>query len=148
MKIKEKLLRELKHKIEQIDREAKNLEKIPVDLFQQAFPDGEWHNSWAGGLVFTLPYNFQLIEIVKAFVQDQFPEFELYHEHQNVWGREKEAGYFLYYRTTDKYGFGDSTFEVAFRTGRDGTTCVLNQIGTEEVPVFEVTCEEGAKENW
>lgn len=146
MKAKEYLRRSIQGEIDSRQQQLRALSRLPVNLFCQAFPEGSWSASWGGGFEFTLPFNFVLIEQIKQFVSEQFPEYELKDERRHVWDESKAAGHFLEYSTKESAWSDRSRFEIAFRTQRAGTTCVLNQIGEKKIPIFEVICSEGAKE--
>ncbi len=144
---KEQLIESLNCEMEKYQRLLEKVERIPVQLFAEAFPNGRWTNFWGSSFEFALPFDFKLINQVKVFVSMQFPEFVLSRENQFVWDTSKSAGHFLEYETQEDSWRDRVTFQVAFRTEKEGTTCVLNQVGKKEVPVYEVICKDGASEN-
>jgi hypothetical protein len=135
---------------EEIEREIRirkkllqTLEELPIDLFCEAFPSGSWGTSWGYDFIFNLPFDFALVDAVKEFMALQFPDHKKVHESRIVWDASKEAGHFLDYEIEDRRG---SRLKFSFRTGKEGTTCVLNKIGEKSTPVYEVVCGEGAAE--
>jgi len=147
---RERIVRSLKEDIEARERQLKKVERLPIEVLKERFPEGSWSASWGDTFEFCLPYSFALIPEVKSFMRNAAPEFELERENQYVWDRGEanpSAGFFLEYNTNEDTWRERIHFQIAFRTGREGTTCVLNQIGTKEVPVYEVTCAEGAAES-
>lgn len=132
--------------IEKLNHELADLDRLPVNLIAEAFPQGNWVNAWTGRYEFTLPFDFALIKTVKEFMAMQFPNFILASEHQFVWDESKDAGYFIEYSTGEEDWRKAVWFTIGFRISTKGSVCVMNQIGTKEVPVFEVICADGAKE--
>jgi hypothetical protein len=143
---KEQLAESIHYEIDARKRLLEKLERIPTGLIAQSFPDGRWTTFWSSGFEFTLPFDFKLIEQARVFMAEQFPGFELVRENRFVWDSSKSAGHFLEYETREQYSADRAWFQIAFRTDRKGTTCILNPIGEKTVPVFEVICSEGAAE--
>lgn len=147
---REYLASNIQAEIESHVRLLSKLERIPIEQLKDQYPQGTWSTSWGETFEFTLPYSFELIAQVKKFMES-LPQFKFERENQYVWNRDHSgpsAGFFLEYSTGEPTWRECARFQIAFRTGREGTTCVLNQIGTEVVPVFEVTCQEGANESF
>jgi len=145
-KQKEQLKKSIQWEIDQRMKMLEKLERVPCGLISQCFPDGTWITYWSQGFEFTLPFNFELIAQVRAFMTEQFPEYKLLRENQFVWDTSKTAGHFLEYETHEEDRTDRTWFQFGFRTDHKGTTCVLNKIGEKTVPIFEVICSEGAKE--
>jgi hypothetical protein len=144
---KQRLEDDINFEIEQRKQLLDKLQSIPVGYIAEAFPQGDWSQSWGFRFEFCLPFVFGLIDEVKQFMADQLPEWHLCDERRHVWDDSNAAGHFLEYTISEKYWTNDAiNFQVAFRTSKEGTTCVLHEIGTKEVPVYEVICQEGAME--
>lgn len=143
---KQRLTDSIQREIKSNQELLKRLEKVPIGLISQAFPQASWWASWGDRIECSLPMSFSLVAEVKEFMAMQFPEFILDDERQHVWDAQKQAGLFLKYSTKNKYGLPETRFEFGFRSERDGSTCVLNKIGEKTVPIFEVTCKDGAEE--
>ncbi len=146
MATKEELLKSLEWRQIQLDRMKKTLQFLPLEEISEQFPQGEWQETWLN-FEFCLPMDFKLVNAVKDYMQSRHSDWTIDWEDQIVWDKEKTAGYFVDY----KKSFGppdymDVKLCFAFRSAKDGSTCVLHQIGTKEVPVYEVTCPEGAEE--
>jgi len=133
--------------LKSVDRDIRNFEKLRkrvclmrtvIDLMEQEFPQGSWSVTWLCEAVFALPFDNSLVLAVKEFVATKLPEFEEMRDQQYVWDNSVEAGRFL------EWSDGSLYFEVSFRTSREGSVCVLNQIGTKVVPVYEVVCSQEA----
>lgn len=129
----------MEDKHEQITRLEQKLDRLPINLVQEAFPQGVWGTFWDFDFEFTLPMSVELLEQFKDFCDYQ--GFVVGTVSQQVWNA-KDAGYFIDVRVTSDYPRVE--FRVAFRSNREGTTCVIQQIGTEVKPVFEVVCGESA----
>lgn len=142
----DRIVRGFARQIEHVEKDEGMFCQIPVGLICEAFPQGEWHNLALGGFEFRLPMSFELIEDVKCFMALQFPEFKFNRQNQHIWESSGDAGIFLNYKKGSWSDDDVVTFDFAFRSSEEGTTCVLNQIGTKEVPVFEVVCGEQAKD--
>lgn len=143
---RENLVKALELEIEYANKKIALLEKLPIETIADAFGSGNWEQSWGGSFEFCLPYDFSLISKFKKYMEENWPDFRMYGERQFVWDEQKSAGLFLEYETKDGNFYGRTRFSVAFRSSRNGSTCVLNPIGTKEIPVFEVICADGAKE--
>ncbi len=148
MKTQKRILQDsIKREIATREKQLANLERLPINLISEVFPNCHWSNSWLNSFECTLPFDFSLIATVREFMQMHFPnEWKLKRENQFVWDSSKDAGHFLEYETTEENYWDRVEFQFAFRTGREGTTCVLNEIGKKEVPIYEVICSEQAKE--
>ena len=141
MKQKRKLIRNLQREIENRQKYIEQIEQLPVDLICECFP-GINANMWGNEVDFWFPFDFELIGTVKEFMNTH-TDYKLQKETRHV---DNNASHHLDYRAK---GLIDVSF--IFSTTQDGTTCVLNQIGTKtveakEVPIYEVICSEGAKE--
>ncbi len=146
---RERLVRYLKQDIEARERQLKKVERLPIEVLKERFPEGSWSSSWGDTFEFCLPYSFALIPEVKSFMRNAVQEFKLERENQYVWDRGESnpsAGFFLEYNTGEDTWVERIHFQIAFRTTKEGTTCVLHEIGTKTVPIYEVTCAEGAAE--
>ena len=143
MKTRQKLNKEIERQIDKYLEQRKNLADMPIELVEQAFPQGHWQDWWGSAYQFVLPLSFQLVEDFKEFCHLQ--GWRHTDPHQIVWDS-GHAGVFMYVSLLEE-GNLYPQFEVAFRSEKKGSTCVLNVIGTKEVPVYEVTCPEGAEEN-
>lgn len=142
----ERLKDSVTREIEALNDKLAALDRLPVNLIAEAFPQGNWTNSYGSRYEFTLPFDFALIKTVKEFMSLQFPDFALKSERQFVWDESKDAGYFMEYSTGEKDWHEAVWFTIGFRISKKGSVCVMNQIGTKQVPVFEVICADGAKE--
>jgi hypothetical protein len=143
-KQKQRMIKEIQEDVDRLTSLLGEMEILPIGLISQAFPLGKWGvKSWGFGFEFTLPLDFALVEEFKTFMSIQFPDYELEREVQHVFDTSKEAGRFLEYRMKRK---PFTKIEAAFRSGKEGSTCVLNKIGEKTMPIYEVICSEGAKE--
>lgn len=136
-KIKDRLREGISYSRRQLDKLEKTLETIPVDLVAEAFPSGSWDEWWALEYEFTMPMDFALESTFKEFCTLQ--GYKISDCRRHLWGA-KNAGDFF-----DVTG-PDFTFKVAFRFRREGSTCVIKEIGKELKPIFEVVCSGGATE--
>lgn len=147
---KQMLVNYVMKKIEENKKRLDELELLPIDLLSQAFPEATFGLEWSWYFEMQLPMRQTLIEEVKRFVKEQFPEWEIDNERQIVWDEAKSAGFFIEYlvqKSTKETGWKRLEFHVAFRSSKSGSTCVLNKIGEKTVPVYEAVCsEEAAKE--
>lgn len=137
---KRNLYRSLEYEQKLLAQKISAIEAFPLNLIAEAFPEGRWEMEYQGP-GFILPYNFEYIPLIKAFMQDQFPEAEFRREFPIIWEQHDQAAYFIVYLW--------GTLDMQFRldSSRVGTTCVLNKIGeqTKTIPIYEVTCSE---EKW
>lgn len=138
-----KMLKDMQNRIGRLQERMELAKTIPFDLVKQEFPEGHWWDTsydWE----FCMPFRFDLIQQAKEFCIDQ--GWTVKSERQHVWDDSAKAGHFF-----DVYigrPFGEQGFGMAFRTSSEGDSCVLKQIGTKEVPVYEVVCQNGAEESW
>jgi hypothetical protein len=135
-----KVERTLKILEEDLETRKKNLEKIkklPLTLIQEAFPEGQWYYTWIGQVEFIMPYTQAKFQVVRDFMKDQLPDYKVGRDFQCIWDS-GGAGYFMAY---SKDGI---SFDFAFRSNQEGSTCVMNKIGEKTVPVFEVVCSQEA----
>lgn len=138
----EVLKAQIKSEIREREQLLELVDLLPADYVQEVFPQGSWYKSWIGHFDFRLPYSFELIKQVKEFMALQLPEWKNNYESSHVWDASKEAGYFIDYIHPDPKN--RVKFQFEFRSGATGSTCVLNQIGTKQVPIFEVVCSQEA----
>lgn len=138
MKEKERLLKSIEWDRTMIERRVERLNALPIDLISEAFPDGSWCPTWGYEYEFTLPMRFELIGKFEEFCKLQ--GYEIKHARRHVWD-DKNAGDFM-----DVYVNESISFVAAFRSTKEGSTCVISKIGEEMKPIFEVICSEGAKE--
>lgn len=129
--------------IESNKEKLRILELIPVESFSQAFPEATFSFSWTSSFEVSLPMRQSLIQEVKEFIKTQFPDWHLSYERQYVWDNSQSAGYFI-----DYYMPNRTSFNIAFRSSTAGSTCVLNQIGTKVVPVYEAVCSQEAADEF
>lgn len=127
------------------------LEHLPLDLVQQAFPQGKWYVSYVG-IEFQLPYSFPLFSEVRTFMDIQFPEWKKPNELiPNTLSGSTTYAWMIYTIYDEKHPLGSYQLEFDFNSGREGTTCVISKIGQEErmqtFPIYEITCPDGAAEN-
>jgi hypothetical protein len=141
---KELLIEYIVYEIGKKQKQLSVLERLPINQLSEAFPNGVWTVSWADSFEFTLPLTFSLFDVVKDYMRDQQPDFKMARESQFVWDESQRAGHFLEYEAT--IDSARVRFQFGFRSHREGAQCVLQQIGTKVVPIFEVVCPEGAKE--
>lgn len=141
-----KMIKEMESKISRLQRAVADLDLFPIELITQVFPEAEIQWWWDTDIEITLPMRWSLIEEVKMFMQEQFPSAKLYCDHQVVWDDSKSAGYFLNWHLPTEIPHDYIPIKFGFRSNKSGSTCVLNQIGTKEVPVFEAVCQDGAEE--
>lgn len=128
---------------EQIDGALERCDVTPLRVIEGMFPEGEWCMLVDAHLEYTMPMCFDLIHLVRNVMAFAFPDYELSFDHQFIWDNSKLAGHFLHYQIDGKYEW---QFSMAFRSEKEGATCVLTKIGVKEAPVYEVTCAEGAAE--
>ncbi len=134
-----RLFDDLDYQQTKIDKMRKMVEELPIELVKQVFPMGHWSEFWMYEYEFTMPLDFAL--------EAQFIEFiELQgwgHDklRRTVWQDSKEAGDFITVNVSKSLDF-----RAAFRSGTQGSTCVLNKIGEEMKPVYEVICSKGSDE--
>lgn len=120
-------------------------EVAPLALLERTFEEGYWQVLWGTWIEFTLPYCVAYIRVIKN-VMKHYEPWVLHEERQHIWENSNDptAGYFLEYRIGESFDFH---FTIGLRSTKEGSTCVLNPIGTKKVQIFEVTCKEGANEN-
>jgi hypothetical protein len=136
----EKLLSDIETEKSNLEMRAEKLRNLPIEELEAAFPEGSFSHFIGNTYSFILPLRFELIEQFKKFVATK-EGWDLWGERQHVWG-EKSGGIFMYLRVN-----GSSILDIDFRTEKTGTTCIIQQIGFEQKPVFELICGDGAKEN-
>lgn len=145
---KEELIASVTREIERKTKALKRLEVIPVNELSEQF-GGHWWLDITEKFELSMPYDFAMIGKVKEYMAEKFPDFRISREKQYIWNSpEPAAGYSLEYETTEEDWWERTCFDIMFRSGNKGSTCVLNKIGEEVVPVFEVICADGAKEGW
>jgi hypothetical protein len=148
MTISEELRKEIQKSVDEVLTHLESVDFIPIDQIAEAFPEGNW--AWyrsSEEIEFLLPYDFALIDRVKKYCQDVLG-YEKGYESQHIWdmGKSGEAGMFIHFHNPADRKY-NHTLRIAFRTAQTGAKCVVKQIGVKETPVYEVVCEEGAKEN-
>jgi hypothetical protein len=127
--------------IQKLHEQQERLNRMPIELVEQAFPQGEWQDWWGYSYEFKLPLDFQLANEFRFFCDLQ--GFTYSKSRQHLWDEGGgSAGLFF-----DVYLDNKENFSVSMRSEIEGSTCKLQQIGTKEVPVYEVTCPDGAEEN-
>ena len=136
---KELLLDSIEWERTKIEKRIIAIEKLPIELCVQAFPNGKWSSGWGWEYNFTLPMNYELSAAFKEFCVLQ--GWKTRSERQHVWDA-KNAGLFFEVCIADDLYFG-----AEFRTTVEGATCVIKEIGKELKPIYEVTCGAGAQEN-
>lgn len=134
----EKLQYGIKYDRERIDKREQLMYSLPLQLIKDAFPEGHWGEWWLSDYEFTLPMRFELVQQFEEFCELQ--GYEVHGLHSMVWD-DKNAGTFADVNT------GSGSFHLAFRSTREGSTCVISKIGEEMKPIYEVTCADGAQEN-
>jgi hypothetical protein len=143
--IRERLNKNIEMSRNNLTYKQELLDCLPIEQIQDAFPMGEWGEWWTTGYEFALPLSFQLIDEFQEFVQQS--GWAVYNVHNHVWDDSAAAGTFFDVYLNPNEMCGTRYFHVAFRSTKEGSTCVVQQIGTKEVPVYEVTCADGAEEN-
>jgi len=145
-KIKNDILERCRKELDwEIDRIAKLVElvnAVPMGLIVQAFPEAEVvKNSMS--IDICLPLSFSLIEEVRRFMEDQFPEIKKTDD--TIYTSGKWATHYLHYRIQDKYNF-----EFHFQISKQGSTCIMNPIGKKFVEQieYEVVCSKEAAEEF
>lgn len=141
---RERSIKYIDSKIRSLEEQKENLKLIPIELFYQAFPEVNFSTDSFGSFTFLFPMSFEIIETVQKFISEQFPEWKVWTDNQFVWDESKRGGRFIDYHI----GNSHITVSVDFRSEVTGSTCVLNKIGTKEVPVFEMVCSEQAAEEF
>lgn len=116
----------------------------PLQLIEEMFVEGGWYHMYGSNIEYRLPFVFAYASMIVS-VMEHFPEWKLMSDSQFVWDSSGSAGRFFEYRLKghDYY----KRFNICMRSDVEGSTCILNKIGTKEVPVYEITCSEGALEN-
>lgn len=114
---------------------ATSLPKLPV------LPADTSIHSSVGNLMFYLPRIQSLINEIKAL---QWPDiFELNEVDTSI----EDGNHYLRYCYNNSCDYA----VFIFSPNREGSTCVMTQIGEKEVvikqKIYEVTCTEGASEN-
>lgn len=133
------LLQSIENDFELLKERKDALEKLPIELVLQCFPNGDWQHQYGRTYGFVLPMSFALVEEVKEFCRIQ--GYTIRNERTYVWDQQAAAGTFF-----DAYIDDRVYIDFQFRSGREGSTCVLQKIGDKSVPIFEVVCIDGAKE--
>jgi len=136
----EKLLQDIEDEKENLNLRISRLKSLPIEELETAFPEGFFSHYIGNFYSFSLPMRFELVAEFKKYVENR-EGWKLSGERQHVWD-EKNAGYFCYLYFDDNGNYLD----IDFRTNRIGATCIIQQIGVEEKPVFEMVCADGAKE--
>jgi len=134
----EQSIKDIEEDIERKKNSLEEFKKLPLSLIQDAFPEGHWYYTWIGSFEFIMPYTQASFQVVRDFMKDQLPEYEIGRDFQVVWDNSSGAGYFIAYKKDSLH------FDFAFRSSEQGSTCVLNKIGEKTVPVFEVVCGQEA----
>jgi hypothetical protein len=137
-KVKEAIER-FEHDIENRKKLLDSFKKLPLNIIQEAFPEGHWYVSWIDQFEFVMPYVQANFQVVKDFMAEQFPDYVKGRDFGTVWDiGGGSAGMFF------KYSHDDIGWDFAFRSGEKGSTCVMNKIGEKSVPIFEVVCGQEA----
>jgi hypothetical protein len=142
MKAKERIIRDLQKAIARKRLAIEQIKHSPVNLIIECFPQARANMFVTSEVDIWLPFDFELIETVKQFIQ-LHTSYTLRREYRIV---DQVARHTLRYEAE-----GEIRLEFHFSTNEEGTTCVLNQVGTkiieaQEVPVYEVICFKGAEE--
>lgn len=128
----------LMRKIEYIEERH---DRIPMDMIEGMFPEGDWNVDTWQDFDFTLPYDFALMK----FVDRMFELCGFEKGNESVWiSNESTASASHKFQVTkDRY---ISRFDVNFVTYKEGARCVVNKVGDETVikPIYEVVCSEAA----
>ena len=139
-----KLLTELLGEIEQKQALCEKILKCKtfLDTFEEVFPHADM-SIWTNEIDIWLPFDFEMISQVREYMLIQWNRAN---PEENRYFSGSTGVHKLVYR--DFLGF---RFEFLFATNRDGTTCILNKIGEEEIPasmkpIYEVICTKGAEE--
>lgn len=144
----EKLINDAQREIKKQQEIIENIQKYyHLDLIAQAFPEAYFYNSWGCWVTVQLPARFELVDEVKKFMVEQFPDAKLRRDVQHIWEDEKKAGIFLDYYIPAENGH-TIELDFTFRTEVKGSTCVLHRIGSKRktVPVLEMVCSEQTQE--
>lgn len=141
---KSDMQRQIESQIKHQQERLADIETLPIDVLQGAFPEGKWEASmW--DIDFKMPYDFSTIALIKWFLTDVLGWEERQDRRWINYGK-------AYWAITYKAPISDNPhrpyFDVFACNENDGSTCVLKQIDTElkETPVYEVICKEGALE--
>src|SRR5512145_1930826 len=141
---RERLKKDVETEREYLNKRVERIDNLPIEQFEIAFPEGSWTHYIGSEYEFRLPMRFELMGKVQEFIK-RSDNLEMFTDiHQHVWN-EKEAGAWI----NAKYKNADGTsgyFQISFNTAREGSSCVIQQIGFEQKPVFEVICGDGAQE--
>jgi len=140
MKTIEILLAEIENEKKRLDDRAKVLQEYPIEKLEAAFPAGVFAHYSGQAYKFSLPMSFELIAQFKEFIKVEMPEWKFSNEWQSVWDN-GHGGHFISLQKDYVY------LDIDFRIEREGATCTVKQIGYEQKPVFEIICNEGAKED-
>lgn len=130
-----RFMKELDQEITKIESSREATKKLPLSLFEEAFPQGRWDLRWMGkDFEFTIPFDKSQIPLINEVAKKA--GYHMIRDFQCIWENDKSAGYFMYFSSEDTSSF----FQVGMRSSREGSTCVLNPIGVKEVPIYEVVC--------
>ena len=139
--IKKQVERSIEKEIEFKKGEITRVKNSPINLIAECFPQARY-TKYDNEIDFWLPFQFELIQVVKDFMA--------MHTDYRMSSERRDVGENAIH--TVKYSCpGLVRIEFYFSTAEEGTTCVLNQIGTKmieahEQPIFEVICTKGAEE--
>lgn len=129
---------ELEWETKRINKILQCVEETPINLVCQVFPMIKAQKD-SFSVLFVAPLSFSLIDNVKLFMSEQFPDIELDNDHRYMWGN--TATHYLTYKINK-----DVKFDFQFRSGEEGSTCKLNPIGkrNKEEVIYEVVCSQEA----
>jgi hypothetical protein len=135
--------RSIKFEIEKYQARLEDLKSIPIEAIEEDLPDVVFDIVWTGYHIrATLPYDFAVRAEARKVMKRL--GWTLLRENQIIWEDSGEAGYFIDFKHPDTH----VELDFVFQTTKEGSTCVLHKIGdeTKTVPIYEVICAEGAKE--
>ena len=139
--MRDKMVRQLQRDIEHIQKRIAELDVYPLEEIAETFPEASISLA-TFGVAISFPMDWLVVSRWKLYVAEKHPDWQCHYDKQLVWDDVQRGGYFL------DYWIGDyNELDVNFRTEVPGSTCVMHEIGTKVVPVFEMACAEAAEES-
>lgn len=131
----------MKHRLKMFHDNEKLVELLPA---LPELPIGSSVGASIGDIWFNIPRSQAMINTIKSLDWKGYG-FILRFEEDN--SAEDGSYHLVYYHESQSWNFIRFSFEATL----EGSACVLTKIGekseTRVIPIYEVTCPEGAKEN-
>jgi hypothetical protein len=135
--ILQKLQKVMQDDIERIRRAGARLERVPLNEWQERFPQGYWMTDFCLQPNFVLPLDFALLGPIREFIKELNHKTEV--ERQLMHESSIHPTVVHYFRISTPEG---EWYDVNLRSEKEGSTCEIRQIGLKEVPLLEVVCKD------